>query len=210
MTAQEDAGTPAYLWFDSEFTSLDPDQGRLLQVALLVTDSALNRLTAPARDVNLCIQLGPDVPVSAWVAENLADLLGQCRSERAVSIEEADRRLAALVDEAVGPVAKDVKCRPVLAGNTVHMDIALVRKFLPEFARRLHYRLLDVSTVKILWNDWFPGKAFDKNEAGLIRRCLPPSVELPTARAHDAYHDIHASLAELNYYRRQLGAAATT
>ena len=46
MTAQEDAGTPAYLWFDSEFTSLDPDQGRLLQVALLVTDSALNRLTA--------------------------------------------------------------------------------------------------------------------------------------------------------------------
>ena len=210
MMAQDSAGTPAYLWFDSEFTSLDPDQGRLLQVALLVTDSKLNRRTPPAHDVNLCIRLGPDVPVSAWVAENLAGLLAQCRSERAVSIEEADRRLAALVDEAVGPVAGDIKCRPVLAGNTVHMDIVLVRKFLPEFARRLHYRLLDVSTVKVLWNDWFPGKAFDKDKAGLIRRCLPTGMELPTAGEHDAYYDIHASLAELNYYRQQLGAAATT
>lgn len=195
--------TPAYLWFDAEFSALDPDQAHLLQVALLITDAALNRLTAPARDVNLHIALPADVPVSAWVTENLPDLLGRCRSANAVPVEEADRRLAQAVDAAVGPVTNDIKRRPILAGNTVHMDLALVRKFLPEFARRLHYRILDVSTLKILWNDWFTGPVFDKSNAGLIRQYLPAGIEPPPGGAHDAYADIHASIAELNYYRRQ-------
>ncbi|MEI8060519.1 MAG: hypothetical protein WCG67_10210, partial [Ferruginibacter sp.] len=65
--------------------------------------------------------------------------------------------MTALVDAVVGPVAKDIKRRPVLAGNTVHMDLAMIRKFLPGFAQRIHYRLLDVSTVKLLWNDWGAG-----------------------------------------------------
>jgi oligoribonuclease len=195
--------TPAYLWFDAEFTSLDTDQARLLQVALLITDPSLKRLTAPARDVNLYIKLTPDVPVSLWVEQNLTDLLVQCRSLNAVPVEEADRRLAQAVDEAVGPAADSIKRRPILAGNTVHMDMALVRKFLPEFARRLHYRILDVSTLKILWNDWFAGPDFDKSNAGLIRQHLPAGIEPPPGGEHDAYADIHASLAELNYYRRQ-------
>jgi len=201
---EDSAPTPAYLWFDSEFTSLDIEQAHLLQVALLVTDAKLNRLTAPERDVNLHIKLGPEAPVSAWVAENLAGLIAQCRSERAVSVEEADRRLAALVDEVVGPVADDIKRRPVLAGNTVHMDAALVRKFLPQFARRIHYRFLDVSTVKVLWNDWFPGQAFGKAEAENVRKNLPAGIHISAAGEHDAYYDVHASIAELNYYRQKL------
>jgi oligoribonuclease len=202
MSTEERSRTPAYLWFDSEYTSLEPGQARLLQVALLITDPALRRLTAPARDVNLYIRLAPDAPVSAWVAANLADVLRQCRSENAVPVEEADRRLAALVDEAVGPPAADVKRRPVLAGNTVHMDLALVRMFLPAFASRLHYRLLDVSTLKILWQDGAVGPAFDKTKPGLIAQHLPPGLIPPSAEKHDAYFDIHASLAELNYYRQ--------
>jgi oligoribonuclease len=205
MTTAKREITPAYLWFDAEFTDLDPDRARLLQVALLVTDANLKRLTPRERDLNLHVRLEPDVPVSVWVARNLADLISLCRSEKAVPIGEVDRRLAALVDEAVGPVSDNIKRRPVLAGNTVHMDVALARKFLPEFSRRLHYRLLDVSTIKILWNDWFPGPVFDKEKAGMIETNLPPGIELPASGAHDAYYDIHASLAELNYYRRQLG-----
>jgi len=201
---EESVLTPAYLWFDSEFTSLDVEQAHLLQVALMVTDSKLNRLTAPGRDLNLCIKLGPDVPVSAWVAENLAALIAKCRSESAVSLEEADRRLATLVDEAVGPMSKDIKRRPVLAGNTVHMDAALARKLLPQFTKRLHYRFLDVSTLKVLWNDWFPGQAFGKAEPEVVRRNLPAGIALPGSGEHDAYYDIHASVAELNYYRQKL------
>jgi oligoribonuclease len=204
MTDKDNERTPAYLWFDTEFTSLEAVDARLLQVALLVTDADLKRLTAAARDVRLYIRLEPEVPVSIWVAENLADLVRKCRSGDAVSLGEADRRLSALVDEAVGPVAKDIKRRPVLAGNTVHMDMALARRFLPEFSRRLHYRMLDVSTLKILWKDWRAGGVFDKEQPGLVQRYLPAGLDLPAAAAHDAYFDIHASIAELNYYRQML------
>jgi oligoribonuclease len=204
MSEKDIEKTPAYLWFDSEFTSLEAADARLLQVALLVTDVSLKRLTAPERDVRLHIRLEPDAPVSAWVAENLADVVQKCRGPKAVPVDEADRRLAALVDEAVGPVAKSIKNRPILAGNTVHMDLVLVRKFLPEFARRLHYRLLDVSTLKILWKDWQAGDVFDKEQPGLVQRHLPAGLELPAAAAHDAYFDIHASIAEFNCYRQCL------
>jgi len=201
MTTEERIITPAYLWFDTEFTGLDVQCASLLQVGLLVTDATLNRLTAPARDVNLFIRLEPEASVSPWVEKNLAALLVQCRSEKAVTVAEADRRLAALVDEAVGPLSADIKRRPVLAGNTVHMDMVLVRKFLPEFMRRLHYRLLDVSTLKILWNDWSSEPVFDKSQPGMVERYVPAKVGLPAAGPHDAYYDIDASLAELNYYR---------
>jgi oligoribonuclease len=196
--------TPAYLWFDTEFTSLEASQARLLQVALLVTDIHLNRLTPPEDDLNICIALEPDAPVSGWVEENLADLLLQCRSEAAIPVADADRQLAAQVDKAIGPAAKDIADRPVLAGNAVHMDLLMARLFLPEFEKRLHYRLLDVSTLKILWNDTHPDQPFDKDAPGVVAANLPPDVAPPAGEAHDAYYDIHASLAEMNYYRTRL------
>jgi oligoribonuclease len=204
--ANERTCTPAYIWFDTEFTGLDTDSAHLLQVAMIITDVNLQRLTPPDRDVCLCIKLPPDAPVSPWVAENLAGLLARCRSQSAVSVAEADHVLAQRLDEALGPVAKDIKRRPILAGNTIHMDMAMARRFLPEFNRRLHYRMLDVSTLKIFWNDSFTGPVFDKEDTGCIQPCLPTGFAAPAAAAHDAYYDIHASLAEMNYYRRQFGA----
>lgn len=204
MTPEANVQTPAYLWFDSEFTSLEPDEGRLLQVALVVTDRRLRRLTAPERDVNLCVALTPDAVVSDWVKDHLGRLLEACRSAGAVSVAEADRRLAALVDEAVGPVSQDIKGRPVLAGNTVHMDLALVRRFLPEFSRRIHYRLLDISTLKVLWNDSGRGPVFEKDAPATLVRHLPAGLVLPAASEHDAYYDVHATLAEAHYYLREL------
>ena len=203
-TASPPSPTPAYLWFDTEFTSLEPGQGRLLQVALLVTDIHLNRLTPPEDDLNLCIALPPDTGVSDWVEENLAALLVTCRSEAAIPLAEADHRLAALVDQAIGAPARGITERPVLAGNAIHMDLIMVRQFLPEFEKRLHYRLLDVSTLKILWNDGHPGHPFDKDIPGMITDHLPPEVAPPAGGAHDAYYDIHASLAEMNFYRSRL------
>ena len=200
MSAEEHIITPAYLWFDTEFTGLDLDDAHLLQVALFTTDANLNRKTTTDRDVNLCIKLEPDAQVSDWVEQNLADLLAQCRSTEAVTVDEADRRLAKLVDETVGQNT-DITLRPVLAGNTVHMDMALARKFLPQFSERLHYRLLDVSSLKLLWNDWLHEEPFEKDNAKIVRRFLPDSFTLPSSAVHDAYFDIHASLAELNYYR---------
>jgi oligoribonuclease len=201
--------TPAYVWFDTEFTGLETERAHLLQVAMVITDTRLQRLALPSQDVCLCVKLDPAAPVSAWVAENLAGLLARCRSQDAMPVEEVDAILAQRVNEVVGPVAHNVKLRPVLAGNTVHMDAAMVRRFLPEFNRLLHYRLLDVSTLKTFWNDSFPGPVFPKDDAAAIHRFLPPGFTLPAANAHDAYYDIHATLAEMNYYRQQLGACRT-
>jgi oligoribonuclease len=206
MTQPKDPAppTPAYLWLDTEFTGLDAERAALLQVALVATDTSLKRLTPPGRDLSLCIRLEPDTAISEWVEKNLADLLSRCRSPEAVTVAEADRRMAALVDELVGPPTREIKRRPVVAGNTVHMDMILARRFLPEFMRRIHYRLLDVSTLKVLWNDWFPGQEFDKDNLDMVRQNTPPDFVLPAAGKHDAYYDIHASLAELSYYRKTL------
>jgi oligoribonuclease len=208
MTAKQRPITPAYLWFDTEFTSLDLEEARLLQVALLSTDSALRPLAPPERDVNLFIALEPETRVSEWVEENQADVLKRCRADAAVSLEEADARLARAVDEAVGPRAASIKLRPVLAGNSVYMDMTLVRKHLPRFADRVNYGLLDVSSLKVLWNDWHGGTAFDKDDGDLVRRFLPEGCALPSGCPHDAYYDVHASLAELNHYRQQWGWSA--
>ena len=204
MTDKPLTPTPAYLWFDTEFTSLEPQHARLLQVSLLITDINLNRMTPPADDINLCITLAPDAKVSGWVEENLANLLTHCRSETAVSVAEADRQLAMRVDNTIGPAAKEIANRPVLAGNAVHMDLLMVRTFLPEFEKRLHYRLLDVSTLKLLWNDSHSDQPFDKDTPSVVANNLPATVTSPSGSAHDAYYDIHASLAEMNYYRTRL------
>ncbi|MCF7847345.1 MAG: 3'-5' exonuclease, partial [Kiritimatiellales bacterium] len=66
----------AYVWFDAEFTSLELDQARLLQVAAILTDTDLRRITAPEEDINLFIRLDENEPVSPWVAENLPELVG--------------------------------------------------------------------------------------------------------------------------------------
>ena len=170
----------------------------------MVTDIHLNRLAPAADDVNLCVELEPDAKVSAWVEENLGELLLQCRSSSAVPVADADRMLASLVDQVVGAPAGDIAERPVLAGNAVHMDLLMARLFLPEFEKRLNYRLLDVSTLKILWNNFHSDQPFEKEEPTVVAEHLPPTVELPAGAEHDAYYDIHASLSEFNYYRTRL------
>jgi oligoribonuclease len=196
--------TSAYVWFDAEFTSLELDQARLLQVAVILTDTDLRRIHPAEADLNLCIRLEDGESVSPWVAENLPDLVERCRTDEAVAIEEADRQIAALLDQFCGAAGKDVSDRPVLAGNSVHNDWFLMRRFLPEFGRRLHYRLLDVSTLKIQWLDWIGGEPFDKETPATLNRYFP-EAGISAANAHDALFDIKASIAELAFYRSNLG-----
>jgi oligoribonuclease len=203
MPDQEQKKTSAYVWFDAEFTSLDLEQARLLQVAAIVTDTNLNRVAPPEADLNLCIRLEEGETVSPWVAENLPGLVEKCRSEEAVSVAEADRRLAALLDHHCGTPCEAMDQRPVLAGNSVHNDWFLVRRLLPVFGSQLHYRLLDVSTLKIQWQDWADGAPFDKENAELLNHYFPGGG-ITAANAHDALFDIKASIAELAFYRSGL------
>ncbi len=203
MSEEKLKKTSAYVWFDAEFTSLELDQARLLQVAVIVTDNELKRIHPPEADLNLCIRIKEGEQVSPWVAENLSGLVAQCHSDEAVAIEEADRRIAALLDQYCKTLGKEMADRPVLAGNSIHNDWFLMRKFLPEFTQRLHYRLLDVSTIKIQWQDWVGGEPFDKENVDLLNQYFPDGG-IDATNAHDALFDIKASIAELAFYRAHL------
>ncbi len=196
----------AYIWFDAEFTSLELDQARLLQVAVIVTDTELRRIAPPEADLNLCIRLEEGEKVSPWVAENLPALVEKCRTAEAVSIEEADQKIAALLDQYCKTPCAEMGDRPVLAGNSVHNDWFLMRKFLPQFGSRLHYRLLDVSTLKVQWADWVEQQPFDKESVDQLNQYFPGGG-ISSANAHDALFDIKASIAELAFYRSKLGLA---
>lgn len=203
MPENELKKTTAYVWFDAEFTSLDLDNARLLQVAVIVTDNELKRLHPESADLNLCIKLEDEQGISPWVAENLPGLVEKCRSDEAVVLEEADRRISELLDSCCGTPCVEMDQRPVLAGNSVHNDWYLMRRFLPQFGSRLHYRLLDVSSIKIQWQDWIGGEPFDKENIDLLNEYYPGGG-IGAANAHDALFDIKASLAELAFYRSKL------
>ncbi len=206
MSEKELKKTSAYVWFDAEFTSLELESARLLQVAVIITDHELNRLHPESADLNLRVKLEEGEAVSPWVEENLAGLVAQCRGADAVSLAEADRQIAAMLDQYVKTPRAEMAERPVLAGNSVHNDWYLMRRFLPEFHARLHYRLLDVSTFKIQWMDWVGREPFDKEDVNQLNQYFPGGG-IDAANAHDALFDIKASIAELAFYRSGLSGS---
>ncbi len=193
----------ALVWFDAEFTTLELERARLLQVAMVVTDAQLRRLGPPGADVVLTIRLPPRAQVSDWVRRELASLVKAARGPQAVTEAQADRRLVEALRRALGPIPADIERRPVLAGNSVHTDWWLIRRFLPRFEACLHYRRLDVSTLKLEWRRLCPGFEFDKAQTSQLRRWYPGTWTARGGR-HDALFDVHASIAELAFYRRYL------
>jgi len=202
---------PGFLWFDSEFSTDDLDRASLLQVAVVATDDALVPKSAPApmglttdevRALGVSTYVRPpaDVVVSEFVAKEQSEVLAAAR-RRGRSTEEVDAILCAWTDAIFGRPA-NLRDRPTLAGNSVHIDWLLLRRHLPNLAARLHYRVLDVTALKIEWQR-MGGAKLDKGSIDAIRRFFP-SADVSEAARHDAYYDCQASIAELAWYRAHL------
>jgi len=208
MADDQDMAGVFYVWFDTEYSGLELESARLLQVAAMVTDASLRRVLPQEQDVIMPIRLAAGEKLSPWVESNLTELVLACRSRLAVDVTEADNRLAAYVDAVAGPPAEREDRRPVLAGNSVHADWWLVRRFLPRFLSRLHYRHLDVTAFKLEWKRLCADREFDKENPEIIRSYFP-EAHLPLSESrHDAYYDIQASVAELAFYRSHFLNAA--
>lgn len=192
-----------YLWFDTEFTTLDLENARLLQVALIMTDSSLERIAGPEDDINLFVKLGTGVEPSGWVRENLSDLLEYCRSDSALPLDEINRRIAAWLEEHLGKQREDISDRPLLAGNSLCCDWYLARRFLPSLSEFTNYRILDVSGWKMHCSNAGWVKKFNKTDTELVRKYFPGELN-GTGKCHDAYYDVQASIAEFNYYIQQV------
>ena len=196
------------VWFDTEYTSLDLEQARLAQVAMVVTDPQGRRVASPEQDLVTPVRLPAGVPVSDFLARECPALVARCRADETPTVETVDQQLAARLEEILGPVPAQVKHRPVLAGNSIHCDWWLARRFLPRFLARLHYRQLDVSSLKILWVTAGLGPEFKKDDPALLQDYLPGWSAPTQASRHDAWYDVMCSLAELNYYRKNFLKAA--
>lgn len=193
-----------YVWFDMEYSTLDLESARLLQVAALITDFDLRRVVPPDKDISVAIRLSAGDDISPWVRENLPGLVKKCLSPEAVDLATADDMLAAYVDSIMGDSAGRENERPVLAGNSVHADWWLAQRYLPRFTSRLNYRHLDVTAFKLEWKRLNPGQEIDKDEKEFIMRYFPEAHLPGSGGHHDAYFDVQASIAELAFYRSRL------
>ena len=193
---------PCLVWFDTEYSTLELEQAHLLQVAMVITDMQGRRLAPPEKDLVLPVRLPAGASVSDFVAKECPDIVTQARSEAAPSVSAVDQLLADTIDAIVGPKAAKIKDRPILAGNTIHADWWFAQRFLPQFLDRLHYRMLDVSSLKILWLDAKLGPEFDKENLPLMQEYLPGWSLPKQAKRHDALYDVMCSIAEMNFYRQ--------
>jgi oligoribonuclease len=169
------------IWVDMEMTGLRPEIDRIIEIAVVVTDSALNVL---AQGPVLAIHQ-PDSVLAAMDTWNTAThgRSGLTDRVRASMITEADAQaqtIAFLRDWV--PPGKSPMC-----GNSICQDRRFMARTMPELEAYFHYRNLDVSTVKELCKRWRPevARAFSKRSA------------------HTALADIEESIEELRHYRDQ-------
>jgi oligoribonuclease len=174
--------SPTHLaWLDLEMTGLDADKDVILQAALIITDSELQPLEQFACDIwQPEDELGRMTPFVRSMHEKTG-LIERVRR----SGTELRRAEQALLEIVTGWCPYGA----VLCGNSIWQDRRFVDRYMPGLAAYLTYRLLDVSSLKVLARTWFgPGAVFAKPEAG----------------EHDALVDIQNSIAELAHYRKTL------
>ena len=193
-----------YVWFDTEYSTLELETALLLQVAALITDSSLKRVLPPEQDVRLTIRIPEGKTISPWVEQNLPDLIKACRLFPGGGCCPGGRSPGRLCGHRGRFTRGKENQRPVLAGNSVHADWWLIRRFLPHFLGRLHYRHLDVTAFKLEWLHLQPEKEFQKENPEIIGRYFSEALLPDSGGRHDAYYDLQASIAELAFYRRHL------
>ena len=170
------------IWIDMEMSGLDPETDRVLEIAVVITDSQLNLVAeAPVLVVHQP-QTVLDV-MDEWNKSTHAKS-GLIERVKASTMNEAEAETAMLAFLAQHVPAKTSP----LCGNSVHQDRRFLVKYLPRLEAFLLYRNLDVSTLKELARRWKP-----EVMAGLTKH-----------GKHEALADIHESIAELRYYREHI------
>lgn len=172
------------VWIDCEMTGLDLGKDALIEVAALVTDPDLHVLGD-----------GVDVVIHADDAA-LAGMPDVVRDMHEKSgLTEEVRRSAVTVPEAEDMIMEyitqwvpDLRSAP-LCGNSIATDRGFVARDMPRLDAHLHYRMIDVSSIKELCRRWYPRVYFGQPAKGL---------------AHRALADIRESIRELEYYRRTI------
>jgi oligoribonuclease len=167
------------IWLDMEMTGLDPEQCVPIEVAVVVTDASLGELAtmeAVIHQPDSALEQMSEIVREMHTANGLIDRVrGSTRQ-----LAEVDQELASLVSGYAGDHTG------VLAGNSIHTDRLFVKRYFPLLESLLHYRMVDVSSLKELVRRWY-------GEDALYAK---PDSD------HTALADARASIAELAFYRQ--------
>lgn len=174
------ANVDRLVWIDCEMTGLDPETDELVEIACIVTESDLTEL-----DSGISLVIKPnDAPLAAMDdivvrMHTASGLIEEIPS--GTTLEDAQEQVLAYVRSHV----PDARKAP-LAGSSVYVDRGFLARYMPELDQHLHYRLVDVSSVKELTRRWYPRVYYATPEKN---------------GNHRALGDIRESIAELRYYR---------
>ena len=170
------------VWIDCEMTGLDLKADKLIEIAVLVTDADLNIL---GDGIDVVIH-ADDAALSAMipVVTEMHTRSGLIEEVRASTIDVAAAE--ELVLDYIRTHVKQARTAP-LAGNSIATDRGFIARDMLKLDDFLHYRMIDVSSIKELCRRWYPRIYFGQPEKGL---------------AHRALADIHESIRELQFYRR--------
>jgi len=169
------------VWIDLEMTGLDPLEHVILQAALVITTAELEPIDELAVDIAQPAEaLSRMIPVVREM-HTRTGLLERVRRST-IDTPQAERLL-------LERITATCRAPATLCGNSVWADRSFIAHHMPRLDQYLHYRLVDVSTLKVLAQRWYGGGAV---------------FEKPAAGQHDAAVDIKNSIAELRYYRRTL------
>jgi oligoribonuclease len=174
------ADLPNLIWVDCEMTGLDVENDALVEIAVLVTDAQLNVLGE-----------GVDLVIKCDLAklENMQQVVMDMHTNSGLINEIPNGTTLEKADEAIIAYLKKyapAEGKSPLAGNSVYVDRAFIARDLPLLNKYLHYRTIDVSTIKELARRWHPKTYFSA-----------PAKD----GNHRALGDIRDSIAELDYYR---------
>ncbi|AEX49303.1 oligoribonuclease [Corynebacterium diphtheriae] len=170
------------VWIDLEMTGLELDRHVIVEVAALITDADLNII---GEGVDLVVHATPEqlAEMDDFVTtmHTSSGLLEEIKAST-VSLQEAEDAVLALIAQHCDP-----EHPAPLAGNSIATDRSFIRAQMPRLDKALHYRMVDVSSLKELSRRWAPRVYFNQPDKGM---------------AHRALADIVESIRELDYYRR--------
>jgi oligoribonuclease len=178
--------TDRLVWIDCEMTGLDLTRDALIEIACLVTDGELN-----------VVDKGVDLVIKppAEALDQMADVVRQMHTTSGLLAElAAGITLAEAQEQVLGYVRKYIAepRRVPLCGNSIATDRTFIARDMPELDAFLHYRMVDVSSIKELARRWYPRVYF---------------ASPPKHGGHRALADIKESIQELRYYREAIFVA---
>jgi len=172
---------PNLVWVDCEMTGLDTQNDVLVEIAVLVTDSDLNII---GDGVDLVIKATPEQisGMNEFVTKMHTDSGLINEIPNGVSVSDAENLILKYLESSGVAAGKSP-----IAGNSVYVDRIFISRDMPKLAEYLHYRTIDVSSIKELTRRWYPKVYFN--------------APAKTGN-HRALGDIRDSIAELSFYRK--------